>query len=171
MVNSQLRFRFFVIFFLNFFHFGGSSMLRFVLWGVGSRGGRGARGACFGHVSLVAAPEAPAFLQHRGLFFFSEGAVDPARRVDHHGDCSSASFAMGLSFRFERATPFALSLPKLHLFLFLWVETAQFEPYVVFCACHGVPFIPALGVVLSDDILSQGIREASSEEVQGAFFI
>ena len=128
-------------------------------------------GACLGHVSLVAAPEAPAFLQHRGLFFFSEGAVDPARGVDHHGDCSSTSFAMGLSSRFERSMPFALSLSKLHLFLFLWVEAAQFEPYVMFSVRHGVPFIPGLGIVFSNDILSQGVREASSKEVQGAFLI
>ena len=59
MVDSQLRFRFFVILFLNFFHFSGSSVLRFALWGVGSRGGQGAYGACLGHMSLVAAPEAP----------------------------------------------------------------------------------------------------------------
>ena len=122
-------------------------------------------------MSFVATPEAPAFFQHGGLFFFSEGAVDPARGVDNHGDCSSASFAVGLSFRFERATPFAFGLSKLHLFLLLWVETAQLEPYVVFGACHGVPFIPGLGIVFSNDILSQGVREASSEEVQGAFFV
>ena len=78
---------------------------------------------------------------------------------------------MELSFRFERATPFALSLSKSCLFLFLWVEAAQLEPYVVFGAHHGVPFIPGLGVVFSNDILSQGVREASSKEVQGAFLI
>ena len=78
---------------------------------------------------------------------------------------------MGLSFSFERATPFALSLSKLCLFLFLWVEAAQPEPYIVFSARHGVPFIPGLGVVFRNDILSQGIRETSSKEVQGAFLI
>ena len=170
LVDSQLRFRFFIILFLNFFRFSGSSVLRFVLWGVGSGGGRGACGAHLGHVSLVATPEAPAFLQHGGLLF-SEGAVDPAQRVDHHGDCPSASFAMGLSFRFERATPFAFSLSELCLLLFLWVEAAQPKPYVVFGVCHVFPFMPGLGVVFSDDILSQGVREASSKEVQGAFLI
>ena len=34
-----------------------------------------------------------------------------------------------------------------------------------------LPFMPGLGVVFRDDILSQGIREASSKEVQGAFLI
>ena len=78
---------------------------------------------------------------------------------------------MGLSFRFERATPFALSLSKLCPFLFLWVEAAQPEPYVVFGVRHVFPFMPGLGVVFSNDILSQGIREALSKEVQGAFLI
>ena len=78
---------------------------------------------------------------------------------------------MGLSSRFERAVPFALSLSKLCFFLFLWVEAAQLEPYIVFGARHGVPFIPGLGVVFRNDILSQGVREASSKEVQGAFLI
>ena len=122
-------------------------------------------------MSFVAAPEAPAFFQHGGLLLFSEGAVDPAWRVDHYGDCSSASFAMGLSFRFERATPFTFSLSKFCLFLFLWVEAAQPEPYIVFGVRHVFPFMPGLGVVFSDDILSQSVREASSKEVQGAFFI
>ena len=36
---------------------------------------------------------------------------------------------------------------------------------------HVFPFLPSLGVVFGDDILSQGIREASSKEVQGAFLI
>ena len=105
------------------------------------------------------------------LLLFSEGAVDPARRVDHHGDCSSASFAMELSFRFERVVPFTLSLSILCLFLFLWVEAAQPEPYVVFGVRHVFPFMPGLGVVFSNDILFQGIREALSKEVQGAFLV
>ena len=42
MVDSQLHFHFFIILFLNFFHLSGSSVLRFVLWGVGSGGGQGA---------------------------------------------------------------------------------------------------------------------------------
>ena len=66
------------------------------------------------------------------ILFFHEGVVDPAWRVDHHGDCFSASFAMGLSPRFEGATPFTFSLSKPRLFLFLQVEAAQSEPYVVF---------------------------------------
>ena len=122
-------------------------------------------------MSLVAAPETPAFLQHGGLLLFHEGVVDPTWRVNHHGDCSSASFSMGLSFRFERATPFAFSLSELCLFLFLWVEAAQPEPYVMLGVRHVFPFMPGLGVVFSDDILSQGVREASSKEVQGAFLI
>ena len=154
MIDSKLCFRFFVILFLDFFHFSGSSVLRFALWGVGSRGGRGTCGACLGHVSLVAAPEAPAFFQHGGFLFFSEGAIDPARGVDRHGDCSPASFAVGLSSGFEGTTPFGFGLSKLRLFLFLWVEAAQLEPYVVFSACHGVPFIPGLGVMFGNDVLS-----------------
>ena len=122
-------------------------------------------------MSFVAAPETPAFLHHGGLFFFCEGAIDPAQGVDHHGDCSSASFAMRLSFRFERATPFALSLSEPCLFLFLWVEATQPEPYIVFGACHDFPFMPSLWVMFGDDILSQSVREASSEEVQGSFLI
>jgi hypothetical protein len=78
---------------------------------------------------------------------------------------------MGLSLRSESAKPFALSLSKFHLFLFLRVEAAQLEPYVMFSARHGVPFIPGLGIMLSNNILPQGVREASSKEVQGAFFI
>ena len=171
LVDSQLCFGFFVIFFIHFFHFSSPSVLGFVLGGIGRGGGRGASGACLGHVSLVATPEAPAFLHHGGLLFFCEGTIDPARRVDHHGDCSSASLAMGLSFRFKGATPFAFSLSKPRLFLFLWVEAAQPEPYVVFRVHHVFPFMPSLGVVFGDDILSQGIREASSKEVQGAFLI
>ena len=38
---------------------------------------------------------------------------------------------MGLSSRFERAAPFALSLSKLCLFLFLWVECYDFPPFVL----------------------------------------
>ena len=68
-------------------------------------------------------------------------------------------------------TPFTLSLSKPCLFLFLWVEAAQPEPYVVFGVCHVFPFMPGLGVVLRDNILSQGIRKASLKEVQGAFFV
>ena len=36
---------------------------------------------------------------------------------------------------------------------------------------HVFPFVPSLGIVLGDDILSQGTREASSKEVQSAFLI
>ena len=122
-------------------------------------------------MSLVTAPEAPAFFHHGSLFFFSEGAVDPARRIDHHGDCSTASFAMGLSLGLEGAMPFTFSLSKLHPFLFLWVEAAQSEPYIVFSVCHIFPFMPGLGIVLGDYILSQGVREASSKEVQSSFLI
>ena len=122
-------------------------------------------------MSFVAAPEASTFFQHRGLLFFGEGAVDPARGVDHHGNCPAASSAMGLSLRLERAAPFALSLSKLCLFLFLWVEATQSEPYIMFGACHDFPFMPGLWVMFGDDILSQGVREASSEKVQGSFLI
>ena len=97
LVDSQLRFRFFITFFINFFYFSGPGVLGFVLGGVGSGGRHRSSGARLGHVSLVAAPEAPAFLHHGSLFFFSEGAVDPAQRVDHHGDHPTTSFAMGLS--------------------------------------------------------------------------
>ena len=41
----------------------------------------------------------------------------------------------------------------------------------MFRMCHVFPFMPSLGIVLGDDILSQGIREASSKEVQSAFLI
>ena len=128
-------------------------------------------GACLGHVSLVATPEAPAFFHHDSLFLLCEGAVDPTWRVDHHGDCSTTPFVMGLSLWFEGSTPFAFSLSKPRLFLFLRVEAAQSEPYVVFRMCHVFPFVPGLGIVLEDDILSQGVREALSKEVQSAFLI
>ena len=36
---------------------------------------------------------------------------------------------------------------------------------------HVLPFMPGLGVMLGDDVLSQGIREASSKEVQSSFLI
>ena len=41
----------------------------------------------------------------------------------------------------------------------------------MFRMCHVFPFVPSLGIVLEDDILSQGIREASLKEVQSAFLI
>ena len=104
-------------------------------------------------MSLVATPEAPAFFHHGSFLLFSEGVVDLAQRVDHHGDRPTASFAMGLSLRSEGATPFTFSLSKPCLFLFLWVEAAQSEPYVVFRVCHVLPFMPGLGVVFENDIL------------------
>ena len=67
LVNSQLCFGFFVVFFINFFYLSGPSVLGFVLGGIESRERRGASGACLGHVSLVAPPEAPAFLHHGGF--------------------------------------------------------------------------------------------------------
>ena len=104
-------------------------------------------------MSFVAAPEAPALL-HQGSLLFCEGVIDPAQRVDHHGDCSTASFAMGLSFGFEGATPFTFSPSKLSLFWFLGVKAAQSEPYIMFYVHHVFPFVPGLGVVFRDDILS-----------------
>jgi hypothetical protein len=104
-------------------------------------------------MSLVATPEAPAFLHHGSLFIFHKDVIDPARRVNHHGDCSTASFAMGLSLGFEGATPFTFSPSKLSLFWFLWVEAAQPEPYIMFSMCHVLPFVPGLGVVFGDDVL------------------
>ena len=67
--------------------------------------------------------------------------------------------------------PFALSLSELCLFLFLWVEATQSEPYIMFGVCHDFPFVPSLWVMFEDDILSQSIREALSEEVQGSFLV
>ena len=96
--------------------------MRFVLGSVRGGGRCGASGACLGHVSLVATPKTPAFLHHGSLFFFYKGAVDPARRVNHHGDCPTASFAVGLSLGLEGAMPFAFSSSKLGLFWFLWVD-------------------------------------------------
>ena len=130
LVDSQFCFRFFILFFVYFFNFSGPGMLGFALGGVGSgRGGR-VSGACLGHVSFVATSEASSFLHHSSLFFLSEGVVDPAQRVNYHGDHPTASFTMGLSLGFEGATPFAFSLSKPRLFLFLWVDVT------VLALCH-----------------------------------